>query len=70
MRLLCVVFDRIVLENNIGYCVSNLYEINDLDFSDYNEKKKNSEKTAKKVKEGYYTKTVIKKIISKNQKEK
>ena len=53
-----------VLKNNIGYVISNIYDINELDFSDYSEKKKNVDLISKRVKEGYYTKKVIDKIIN------
>lgn len=53
-----------VIKNNIGYTISNLYDINDLDFSDYNTKKKNAEKIGKRIREGYYTKKVFKEIIN------
>ena len=52
-----------VSKNNIGYVISHIYDINNIDFSDYLEKKKNVEIISKKVKEGYYTKKVIDEII-------
>ena len=52
-----------VLENNIGYVINNLYEINQLDFSDYNEKAKNAYEIGKKVRDGYYTKKAVKSIL-------
>lgn len=52
-----------VLQNNIGYVISNLYEINQLDFSDYNEKAKNAFEIGKKVRDGYYTKNSIKNVL-------
>ncbi len=52
-----------VEKNNIGYAVSNIYEINDLDFSDYNEKRKNAEVISQKVRDGFYTKQVLNKVI-------
>lgn len=54
-----------VLENNIGYVISNIYDINDIDFSDYMDKKRNVDKISKKVRDGYYTKKVINEIIKK-----
>ena len=53
-----------VLKNNIGYVISSLYDINELDFSDYELKKKNIEKISKNLKNGYYTKKVIKQMLN------
>ncbi len=52
-----------VLQNNIGYVISSLYDINELDFSDYDEKRKNVLKISEKVRSGYYTRRVIDKIL-------
>lgn len=52
-----------VLENNIGYAINSLYEINQLDFSDYNEKAENAFEIGKKVRDGYYTKKAVKDIL-------
>ena len=60
---------ELVLKYNIGYVISNLYEINSIDFSDYNVKKENVEKLAIKVKEGYFTKNVINEILKAKSKE-
>lgn len=54
-----------VKENDIGYEISNLYDINKLDFSNYDEKKKNIEKLEQKVRDGYFTQSVISKILDK-----
>lgn len=54
-----------VIKNNIGYTISNLYDINNLDFSDYSIKKKNAIYIGRKIREGYYTKKVLKEIINK-----
>ena len=54
---------KFVEENNIGYLINNIYEINDIDYTIYNEKVKNVNIIKKRVKEGYYTKKVIEKII-------
>ncbi len=54
-----------VRENNIGYEISNLYDINKLDFSDYDVKKNNVEKLEKKVREGYFTQSILGKIFKK-----
>ena len=56
-----------VLENNIGYTISNIYDINKIDFSDYSEKKKNVDLISKKIREGFYTKKVINEIINKKE---
>lgn len=48
--------------NNIGYVISNIYEINDIDLSDYELKLENVLKLKDKVRNGYFTKSVIKKI--------
>ena len=45
-----------VKENNCGYAIDNIYDINDLDLSDYEEKRKNAIEISKKVRSGYYTK--------------
>ncbi len=52
-----------VISNNIGYVISNIYDINNIDFSDYSDKKKNVDIISKRVKDGYYTKKTINKII-------
>ncbi len=56
-----------VLENNIGYTISNIYDINNIDFSDYAEKKKNVDAISNKVRNGFYTKKVIDEIIKKKE---
>lgn len=43
-----------VEKNNIGYVISNIYDINSLNFGDYDEKKKNAEKIGEKIRRGYY----------------
>lgn len=48
---------------NIGYTVSNLYDINKLDLTTYEEKKKNIKELSKKVRKGYFTQKVLNKII-------
>lgn len=52
-----------VLEHNIGYVISNLYDINNIDFSDYDVKKENVKEFALKVMKGYFTQNVINKIL-------
>ena len=51
---------------NVGYTIRNIYDINNIDFSDYNEKKENVINISNKIRTGYYTKKVISKIIEKN----
>ena len=51
-----------VLKNNIGYVISNIYDINNIDFSDYAEKKKNVSVISERVRNGYYTQKVIDEI--------
>ena len=58
---------EIVEKYNIGYVISNLYEINDLNLNDYYEKKENVKRLSKKVKEGYFTKRVLNEILEKEQ---
>ncbi len=53
-----------VKENNIGYTISNIYEINNLDFSDYEEKRNNAITIGNNVRNGNYTKEVINKILN------
>ena len=52
-----------IKENNIGYVVDNVYDINTIDFSDYALKKKNIKRLAKLVKNGHYSKQVIDKLL-------
>lgn len=53
-----------VKKYNIGYTISNIYDINNIDFSDYKEKLKNVQGLSEKVKNGYFTKKVIKEIFN------
>ena len=52
-----------VKKENIGYTIDNIYDINKIDFSDYDVKRKNSIKIGERVREGYYTEKVFKSII-------
>lgn len=52
-----------VKKYEIGYTIHNLYEINDLDFCDYEFKLKNVKNLSNKVRNGYFTKRVIDKIM-------
>lgn len=60
---------KFVEKENIGYTISNIYDINKIDFSDYNTKKKNVQELQKKVRKGYFTTKVIKEIIERLQKD-
>lgn len=53
---------------NVGYTISDIYDINTLDLSDYKEKFENVQKITNRVRDGYYIKNVMDKII-KNIKE-
>lgn len=59
---------KFVLDNNIGYVINNLYDINNLDFSDYLDKKKNVMEICKKIRNGFYTKKAIEKCLEKVEK--
>lgn len=48
---------------NIGYTITNIYDINNLDFSDYINKVKNIKSLQTKVRDGYFTVNVIDKIL-------
>lgn len=47
---------------NVGYTISNIYDINELDFCDYNQKRENVMDICRKVREGYFTKEALKKL--------
>ena len=48
-----------VTSNNCGYLIDDLYDINDLDLSDYEAKKENAIKISQRLQEGYYTKRAL-----------
>ena len=48
---------------NIGYKISNIYDINNLDLSDYDKKLKNVRELSKKVRTGYFTTRVMDEIL-------
>lgn len=48
-----------VKKENVGYTINSLYDINNIDFSNYDEKRKNAIKISKKVRNGNYTKGVL-----------
>ena len=53
----------IVKKYNVGYTIKSIYDINNLDFSDYSEKKKKAEELSNKLKEGYFTKIAVDKVL-------
>ena len=53
----------LVTNYNIGYTISNIYDINNIDFSDYDIKRKNILRLSKDVRNGYFTKKVIYEIL-------
>ena len=56
-----------VRKYNIGYEISNLYEINNLDFSDYEKKKENVKDLTKKVRNGYFTRKIMKVVLNNSE---
>lgn len=54
-----------VKKENIGYVISNIYDINNIDLEDYEEKRRNVNKIRKDVLKGQYTVRVINKILKK-----
>lgn len=52
-----------VKNNNVGYIVSSIYDINNIDFSDYELKRKNAINIGKKVRSGFYTKRIFNQIL-------
>lgn len=53
-----------IKDNNIGYTISNIYDINNLDLRDYELKLKNVLEIKDKVRSGYFTKRVVENIIN------
>lgn len=51
----------VVKKYNIGYTINNIYDINNINFSNYSTVEKNAQKIGKKIREGYYTKRALKK---------
>lgn len=47
---------EIIDKYNVGYKINNIYEINNIDLNDYEEKKENAKKISRKIREGYFTK--------------
>lgn len=54
---------KFVKDNNIGYTINKITDINNLDYSDYDTKKENVRKIQVKVRNGEYTKNVINEIL-------
>lgn len=50
---------KTIKKYNIGYTIRNIYDINNLDFSDYEVKRQNAIKIGNKIRSGYYTKKAI-----------
>ncbi len=51
-------------KNNLGYVIDEIYDINKIDKSDYKEKQENAQKIGKLIREGYFTKKIIKNILN------
>ena len=54
----------VVDKYNIGYKISNLYEINNIDLKDYNAKKNNTEKLSEILRNGYFTNKAFDEIMN------
>ena len=52
-----------IRENDIGYLISNLADIAEIDLCDYDAKRKNAAYIQQKVRDGYYTKRIVKNIL-------
>jgi len=52
-----------IIENNIGYLIDNVYNINKIKFDDYSKKKENAIIIGERLRKGYYTKKVLEDII-------
>lgn len=53
----------IVEKYNLGYKIKNIYDINKINFDDYDEKRRNAIIISKKLRDGYFTKTAVEKIM-------
>lgn len=53
-----------VKKHNIGYVISDFYDINDLDYSDYNKKLENVKELKKKIINGEHTINAVNKALS------
>lgn len=54
---------KFITENDIGYLIDDIYDINHLDLSDYDKKVENVSKIANKVRNGEYTKEALNKAF-------
>lgn len=54
----------VVKKYNIGYTINSIYDINNLDFSNYNDIKMNVTELSKKISNGYFTKKAMNTAIS------
>ena len=54
---------KFVSENNIGYTISSIYDINNIKLDEYNKKLKNVENIKNNIRNGYYTHKVFNDII-------
>lgn len=52
-----------VKENNVGYTINSIYDINDIDYTSYSQKKNNVLLIKDRVRNGYYTKKIFSDII-------
>lgn len=54
-----------ITKYDVGYTINSIYDINEIDFSDYEIKRENAKRISDKVRSGFFTKNVIEKIIEK-----
>ena len=54
---------ELVEKYNIGYTISNVYEINNINFEDYDKKIENIKRISQKVKNGYFTEKIMKEVL-------
>ena len=50
-------------ENNIGYTINSIYDINNISILDWNKKLENVKVISKNVRSGYYTKKIFEDIV-------
>lgn len=60
---------RLVSRYNIGYTIDSLADINALDFSDYEEKRKNTIELGKKVRSGFFTRRAMDEVLHRLKKD-
>lgn len=56
---------KFIEKYDVGYTINNLYEINDIDFSDYKTKLKNVLEMKEKVRNGYFLNEAMKVCLEK-----